>query len=344
MKILVIRFRQMGDAILGTALLNAIKRNFPDAEVHYVLNSNIAKLFEGHECIDKIISFTPEERKSSWKYLKKVRSLMKHERYDAIIDMRSTLNTLPFTLFSLRSKYRIGLDKSYTKTLFNYRFPKCRDMYMGDHNTRLLSPLANGKDLDLKPCISLNVTDEEVARYREYMLGMGIDFSKPVMLCGVVAKDDDKNWNSDRMAEVLQKVRDEYPTLQMVFNYAPGREEEKARAIYQQMGAPDNVFIDMQAKSMRELMCLAKMSTLYFGNEGGARHIVEAMGTPSLVIGSPGISKGVWIKESDTASCITVSDIDPDYDPEITDYAEAYNKITVSEVWHRLLPFLQNHL
>lgn len=334
----------MGDAILGTALLNAIKRNFPNAEVHYVLNSNIAKLFEGHESIDKIISFTPEERKSSWKYLKKVHSLMKHERYDAIIDMRSTLNTLPFTLFSQRSKYRIGLDKSYTKALFNYRFPKCREMYMGDHNTRLLSPLANGKVLDLKPCISLNVTDEEVARYGEYMLGMGIDFSKPVMLCGVVAKDDDKNWNPDRMTEVLQKVLKHYPSLQMIFNYAPGREEEKARAIYQQMGAPDNVFIDLQAKSMRELMSLAKLSTFYFGNEGGARHIVEAMGTPSLVIGSPGIPKGVWIKESDTASCITVSDIDPAYTPESTAYMAAYDKITIEAVWKRLHPLLQKCL
>lgn len=48
MKILVIRFRQMGDAVLATALLNSIRRSFPDAEIHFVLNSQLADLFAGH--------------------------------------------------------------------------------------------------------------------------------------------------------------------------------------------------------------------------------------------------------------------------------------------------------
>ena len=60
MKILVIRFRQMGDAVLATALLNSIRRSFPDAEIHFVLNSQLADLFAGHPSVDRVISFTPE--------------------------------------------------------------------------------------------------------------------------------------------------------------------------------------------------------------------------------------------------------------------------------------------
>ena len=72
MKILVVRFRQMGDAILATPLLSTLRENFPDAEIDFVLNARRAPLFEGHPAISNIITFTDEERHSFFTYLKKV--------------------------------------------------------------------------------------------------------------------------------------------------------------------------------------------------------------------------------------------------------------------------------
>ena len=60
--ILVIRFRQMGDAIVATPLLSSLRQTFPEAQIHFVLNDRIAPLFEGHPAIDRIITFTNEER------------------------------------------------------------------------------------------------------------------------------------------------------------------------------------------------------------------------------------------------------------------------------------------
>ena len=55
MKILVIRFRQMGDAILTTPLLSTLRKNFPEAEIDYILNERIAPLFEGHPAISEYL-------------------------------------------------------------------------------------------------------------------------------------------------------------------------------------------------------------------------------------------------------------------------------------------------
>ena len=79
-KFLVVRFRQMGDAVLATSLCNAIKANFPDAEVHMVLNDAIAPLFEGHPSIDRVVRFTNDERHSVLVYLAKIWRLMRRER------------------------------------------------------------------------------------------------------------------------------------------------------------------------------------------------------------------------------------------------------------------------
>ena len=62
-RILIIRFRQIGDSILAVALCSTLKKSFPDAEIHFVLNKNIAPLYEGHPDIDKVITFDKNENK-----------------------------------------------------------------------------------------------------------------------------------------------------------------------------------------------------------------------------------------------------------------------------------------
>ena len=99
-KVLIIRFRQIGDSVLTTALCSTIKRNFPTAEIHYILNKGIAPLYENHPDIDKVITFDKKENKSSLCYIKKVWKIVHQNDYDVIIDIRSTFKTLFFSFLS----------------------------------------------------------------------------------------------------------------------------------------------------------------------------------------------------------------------------------------------------
>ena len=320
-KILIIRFRQMGDAILATPLLNTLHRSFPDAEIHFVLNERIAPLFEGHPAISRIITFSEDERHHTLTYIRKIWRTVHQTHYDAIIDMRSTLNTLPFTLFSLGSKWRIGIRKPYTLGICNYRIEGCEsDESMITHNLKLAEPL---KPTVIDRNLTLSITDQEKADFRAYMQQEGIDFNRPVMLVGVTAKLAGKTWPEDRMTETLQRLLDHCPQLQLIFNYAPGREAENARLIYEYLGKHHNIFLQIQARSPRELAAMAANCTAYFGNEGGGRHIVHAMGKPSLVICSPFASRTTWLPQ------------DTDVLAWGIDAADA----TVENVWNQLLDF-----
>ena len=55
-KVLVIRFRRIGDAVLSVVICSSIRKSFPEAEIHYVLNDHIAPLFENHPDIDGVIA------------------------------------------------------------------------------------------------------------------------------------------------------------------------------------------------------------------------------------------------------------------------------------------------
>lgn len=341
-RFLVIRFRQMGDAVLATALLNAIKLNFPDSQTDFVLNQRLAPLFEGHPAIDRIITFTDDERHSPLVYLRKIWRVMRNGKYDVIIDLRSTVNTLPFSLSSPFSRFRIGVKKPYTRFILNHRIHECGETTdMASHDVSMLSPLEAVRHLNLPVDFSLHVTDGELASYRQYLRECGVDFDRPVLLCGVVSKLRHKTWRCDYMVKVLRHVIDTFPGLQLIFNYAPGDEERESRSIYKELGEPSGVFIDVKAEDMRRLVCLASCSDGYFGNEGGARHIAHAVGCPSLVVVSPWVNRNHWLpKNSVYASGIAVSDVistPPDNQP-------LYDCISPDYVAARLDSFIREHV
>lgn len=266
-RILIIRFRQIGDSILAIALCSTLKKSFPDAEIHFVLNKNIAPLYEGHPDIDKVITFDKNENKPFTAYIKKVWQVMHQNKYDIIIDMRSTIRTLFFSLFSLRTPFRIGRIKGYTRFLLNYRtdtYSKDLTTDMVQRNLLLAAPLEKIRPIQYTKEFKLYLTDREKEDFRYYMEKEGIDFAHPVLLIGVTTKLIHKKWNTEFMIATLKRILEEHKDIQMIFNYAPGYEEEDARNIYKEWmsGTYQNrytsFFIATAGSTLRQLFILLR--------------------------------------------------------------------------------------
>ena len=87
-KILIVRFKQIGDSLLATPICESLRKTYPDARIDYVVYDHIAPLFEGHPAINNVISITKEERKNPLKYVAKVWKVTRL-KYDIIIDYYS---------------------------------------------------------------------------------------------------------------------------------------------------------------------------------------------------------------------------------------------------------------
>lgn len=342
MKILVIRFRQMGDAILATCLFNTIKRNDPGADTTYVLNERLAPLFKDHPAIDHLITFSESENYTFWRYLEKVWQVVHQNHYDVIIDMRSTVKSMFFTVFSPSTKYRIGLRKWYTHCAFNYLFDRARKNECTiDHDLMLLSPL-NYTVWDQS--FALPVTVKEKDDFRNYILRMKIHFSRPVVLMGVTSKLQNKTWSPEGMAYIVRNLIQVYPQVQIIFNYAPGKEEWESRQIYELLDRDPHIFINIRASTPRQLVALSSWITLYFGNEGGARHIVHSQGKPSFVIMAPQNSKRMWLpKNNIPAEGISVEDVASENELAKIPLDRQYALIKKETVWERFLEFINKY-
>ena len=296
MKILVVRFKQIGDAILSSVICNTLKRTFPEAEVDYVVYEHISPLFENHKYIDNVISITKEEQKNPFKYLAKVWKVTR-KKYDIVIDIMSTPKSEVFTLFSLGSRYRIGRRKPKRGYTYNYKIDEPRDAKdKVDKFLKMLKPLEQEYKVMYDNNYIITLTFEEKSQMRKRMLDAGIDFSRPVYICAANSRRKSKIYNTEKMKKIVERVRDKLKG-QVIFFYSPD-EKDFIMKFYEKFENKKDLFVNINTKSIRELAMVIANCDFFFGNEGGPRHLAQSLDIPSFAIFSPSASKKEWLSNA----------------------------------------------
>jgi len=115
-KILFIRFSSIGDIVLTTPLLRALKAQKPEVEIHYITKKAYAPVLEHNPHIDKL--FLLEDK------LSKVLPLLKKEKYDFIVDLHKNLRSM--RIKSVLKKSYASFDKLNRQKWLLVRFKKDR--------------------------------------------------------------------------------------------------------------------------------------------------------------------------------------------------------------------------
>ena len=345
-KALIISFSGIGDAVLTEVLCENLKQMFPGIIVDMAVKSNSFPLFLNNPGIDNVIPYYNDERKNFWKYIKKTWNVMK-KKYDIILDVESTPRSELFSLFGKKAAYRAGWYKvSKHKILwikvkrgffYNNKIVRDNAESVTKNLTKFLDPLIKSSSLenyektfDFKICI----TDEEKQEMRKNMEKAGMDFSKPVVMCAVNAVSDGKRWRRDYIMEVLRYVLDNYD-YQLLLFYTPNEKEYTVNMAEELQN--NRVFYSIETKDVRDLAKLMVNSDYYFGNEGGARHIAQAVELPGFAVFSPDASKKDWLVNNGNTDYdgIESSDILGDSVYSMAE-KERYDVITPKEVIKRL--------
>lgn len=300
MKILVIRFLAIGDVVLTSSLCSSLRKSFPDAQIDYLMHAASGPLFDHHPDIDNVIRLSPQERKSAIKYLRKAWAISRNN-YDIILDATSTEKSQFISLFSRKTKYRIGRAKGKKGFTFTHKIsPEALQGNKIAQRMVMLQPLkAAGLEIQEVPQMTLTFTPTEKAELKQRMVDQGIDFQRPIFALSVSSKIDAKKWRLEYMTEVIQHCLNKYQAQILIFAGMP-HERPDIEQIYNALGKHADVFIDVDCPSLRELGALLCNCDIFIGNEGGPRHIAHAVGLPSATVFSPHSRLDEWLPERGT--------------------------------------------
>ncbi|ULC58699.1 glycosyltransferase family 9 protein [Flaviramulus sp. BrNp1-15] len=320
MKILIIQQKMIGDVLTSSILFEALKEKYPNAELHYLINSHTFPVVENNPFIDEYIFFTPEIEKSKLKLFNFTKSIRK-KKYDVVIDVYSKLSSNLITLFS-KAKTKISYQKKFRNFIYsdNIKREKNYDNSTGLEITNRLS-LLKPLEIDIKSIKpKIYLSDKEIEDSKLLLKQKNIDLSKPLFMISVLGSSENKTYPLPYMAKIIDKIAED-TNGQILFNYIPNQTNE-AKTVYNFCNdkTKKQIHFEVFGKSLREFLAITKHCNALIGNEGGAINMAKALNIPTFSIFSPWVDKAGWNMFEDDKYNVSIhlKDIKPElYNDEL---------------------------
>ena len=295
-KVLLIALDYLGDVVMGTPLIEALKSAFPPVEVTVLTRPSNAAVFWGNPFIGKVLvddapwwSVHPVIdclRPSYWKtYLRNVRQL-RREQYDVIIDLRGDLRHLLLFGAAARPRYLFGYGRTGGEALLSAIVPYDDDMHEIDKKLALLNPIGI-EGIRPKPKIWLSLKDLEKARGLIVNLIGTVD--PPLVLIDPGAKPI-QQWPTDRFASVARRMSHELKRPLLVS--AGPAYSHLAQELVSTAGCEAARLIG--DVTIRELAAILAVCDLVISSDTGVAHIASAVGTPTVTLYGPTDPERFW--------------------------------------------------
>lgn len=271
-KILIIQLRRIGDVLLTTPVIRALRWKFPQAQLDFLVEKPGAEILKGNPYLSNILVY---DKKEQLAWIQKIRSA----RYDVILDFLRNPRTA-WISFCSGAPYRVEFKKKWRDFGYNVRVsadpvPKYAPAFKLD----LLKPLGiqdGSVHLDL-------VVDEQAReRVRQYL--SEVDIRPDEVLVGIspTSRRPARRWRKEGFAEVTDHLMRTY-RAKVIFLWGPGEEEYVDEVIRLMKEKP----LKPPPFSIPELVALISQLSLFVGNDNGPMHIAQAFGMPTVVVFGP---------------------------------------------------------
>jgi len=292
----------IGDVLTSSILFAALRKEFPNAQLHYMIYEHTLSVVENNPDIDRFIVL---DKSQSW--LQHIVDIRKEDYY-AVIDVYANVQTLLVTGLS-KAKFRISYDKIYSRPLCTHVFsrnikPKTIAGGAIEKRLRLLTPLSNNIPVQIKPKIYL--TTLEIENAREKLRQSEIKDLSNILMIGALGSSWTKTYPLAYLAKLLDQIVEKTGAT-LLFNYIPSQRKEVDELFkYCAPKTQGHILLEIYGKSLREFLAITYHCHALIGNEGGAVNMAKALDVPTFAIFSPSIAKVNWSMYEDGKKNVSV--------------------------------------
>ncbi len=286
-KIIVIQPDHIGDVLLATPMIHALRRHFPDAQIDAVVGSWAKPVLESNSDINQIYTLNLRQfnrgKAKSCRPISTFRKL-RSNKYDLAVLGRSRNRVIRLLSWALGAKQRIGFFVPGKDQLLT---TKVRQSNPQEHvvlrNLRLAERL--GADIS-QPRLIWTITEAEQAKAHNSLR----DLPRPIIGLNPGAGTEAKRWPIARFAEVARKLQEKYQGTIVITG--SNSDLGLAQKISSTLIKP--AFIVAGQTDLRQLAALLAELDLYISNDSGPMHIAAAVGTPVIDLHSGTDYPSMW--------------------------------------------------
>lgn len=281
--VLVVKLRYIGDVLLATPLLRALRDAYPDAHLTAAVNEGTEDILKWNPDLDDTLivkkgGFFPQLR---------LVAAVRRRRFDCVIDLTDG-DRSAFLSWVTGAPIRIGFNDerrwrghAYTHVVAG----PSSAMHRIDRNLETLRSLGVVPKPSL-PCLRTSSSDEELAsrwlEQRGFLDGSGA-LKRPLVMLHPGARFWFKTWPAERFAELADRLADTFGCQALVGGGPQDRRSAEAIRAHAKCDAS----VAAGELSLLAFAALVKRCRLFVGNDNGAMHMAAAVGTPVLALFGP---------------------------------------------------------
>lgn len=308
--VLVIQLGDIGDVVLTTPSLRALKETLPEARVSALVRKGYGSLIEEDPHLHEVIEVAKSRGKIAELYGENIRLIRRLRRaeYDLAIDLR-TGDRGAILAFLSGAPVRVSRhdrEKSFWRNgIFNHPI----------YSAKPASPPAHpGADqsLSLLRAIGIDTGDTAprlwtakaaIERVRALLSAEDVEENGRWVTINPFSRWKYKEWGYDRWVEVIGWLWKEHGIRSVLV----GSREEMSVASHMAGRCGGGACSLAGKTTLAELAALLRLATAHLGVDSAAPHIACAVGTPSVTIFGPSDWR-VWTVPSDTNRIVAPDD------------------------------------
>lgn len=293
--ILLVRPRLIGDVLLTTPAIRALRRRYPEATLIYLVEELAAPVIHANPHVNEAIVIRHRKGRrrlaEDWSLARRLRA----RRIDVAIDMHGGPRSSWLT-FASRARMRVGYDVSGRRWMYTHVVPRPRG-YAPRHSVLnqwdLLAPVdaAFAEPLDPeRDRLEMRVDDRARSAIIARLAGLGVGGDDEVVVVHVGAGNEFRRWpeasfadvatslagDSGRRAVVVIGSASEAPEVERVIAHARNADGGRATRLVAAAGWP-----------LPELRALMDRAALFVGGDSGPMHVAAASDVPIVAVFGP---------------------------------------------------------
>jgi len=285
--ILVIRSGAIGDVLMITPFLKAIRKKFPRAKINYLVGEWSKSILEDNKNINKIIPFDDNivYKKKLFKIIRLIKKIRK-EKYDLCFVMDKSYHWGIFAILC-GIKNRIGFDRAGEGFANNINISFDGSKYELDYNLELAKKVgANTEDQKME----INTNKKDLI-FADNLIKKNNIKGKIIGIAPGGAKNPGQNmfikrWPLEKYIQLIEKIN---KNNNIILFGGPGDKEigEKIESKIESK----NLYSVIGKTSLKQAAALIKKCNLFITHDSGLMHLAAATGIKLIALFGPTPSK-----------------------------------------------------
>jgi len=269
MNILITRFSSIGDIVLTTPLVRAVRKRFPKARIDFVIKREFAELMQTNPHLTTVYEY---DKRTGIKGLLALARQLRDNRYDLFVDIHKNFRT-----YLLRVLTRPGRTVAFSKHII----PRTLLVAAGINRYKEILQLPERFLRSLQPFdvvndekgLELFPTDAHRSKVKSVFQQENLSEGDLALGFGTVSAHPLKQWPAERFIELGRQLVQKYNARILLFG-GPGDLQGTEQIARQLPNAP---ILLCGRLSLLESAAAVQRCTLFVGNDSGMIHIAAAM-------------------------------------------------------------------